>query len=83
LSIWDWRQLLSEFWAAQGAGNSGCFCRARQVDRLYARMSDRTPDKYRMQHLRQLQICNELSATGQQAPVFAPRNRVADKGNVW
>jgi len=52
------------------------------VDGLYARMGKRTSDKRRMQHLRQLQIGDELSAAGQQAFIFAPRNGTTNKGNI-
>jgi len=41
-----------------------------------------TSDKRRMQHLRQLKIGDELSAAGQQALVFAPRNGTTDKGYI-
>src|SRR5262249_27824006 len=45
--------------------------------------SDRTSDKHRMEHLRQLKISDELSAAGQQTPVFTPRNGTADIANTW
>jgi hypothetical protein len=35
-----------------------------------------------MEHLWQLKVGNELSAAGQQALVFAPRNGTTDKGNI-
>src|SRR4029077_11980616 len=57
--------------------------RAGQVDRLYARMSDRTPDKHRKQHVGQRKISDELSSAGQQALVFPSRHGTADKGNIW
>jgi hypothetical protein len=46
-------------------------------------MSDRTPDKHRMQHVGQRKISDELSSAGQQALVFPSRHGTADKGNIW
>jgi hypothetical protein len=81
-SIRDWRQLPRELWTAQCTDDSRRCRRTRQVDGLYPCMGKRTSDKRRMQHLRQLKIGDESSATGQQALVFTPRNGATDKGNI-
>jgi len=43
-------------------------------------MRDRASDENRVQHVRQIEIGNELSAAGQQAVILAARHGAADEG---
>ena len=46
------------------------------------RMGDRAPDEDRVQHARQLEIGDELSAAGQQAVILAAQDGAADEGRI-
>jgi hypothetical protein len=45
-------------------------------------MRDRAPHEYRMEHIRQLEIGDELPAAGQQAAILAARDGAADEGGL-
>ncbi len=73
------RQELQEIPAAQGTGDARRTARTRQIHGADARMGERASDEDRVQHVRQIEVGNELSLTGQQAMVLATRQRAADE----
>jgi hypothetical protein len=77
------RQELQEIRAAQDTGNAGRARRARQIRGANACMGERAADEDRVQHVRQIEIGDELSAAGEQAMILAARQRAADeRGSV-
>ena len=74
------RKQLGKFGAAQHIDHAWQRGRAREIDRPDARMGERAAHERRMQHARQLEVGDELSASRQQAPILAARDGAADKG---
>src|SRR5215467_15439502 len=73
------RQELEEVRAAEHAGDTWRRGGARQVHAANARVCDRASDENRVQHVRQVEISDELSAAGQQAVILAARHGAADE----
>ena len=73
------RQELQQVRAAQHAGDTRRRGGARQVHAADARVRDRASDEDRVQHMRQVEIGDELSAAGQQAAILAARHGAADE----
>jgi hypothetical protein len=65
--------------AAQGTGDARRTGRMRQIHSADARMGERASDEECVQHVRQIEVGNELSPTGQQAMILATRHRAADE----
>ena len=73
------RQERQEVGAGQGTDDAGCGKRLRQMHAADARVGNRASDEDRVQHVRQIEIGDELSAAGQQSMILAARHRTADK----
>src|SRR5262245_7545202 len=73
------RQELQQIRAAQGTGDARRRGGARQIHSTDARMRDRSSDENAVQHVRQSEIGNELSAAGQQAMILAAWYGAADE----
>ena len=55
---------------------------ARQIHRADASMRDRAAHEHRVQHVRQLEIGDELPAAGQQPLILAAQDGAADEGRL-
>ena len=73
------RQEPQQVRAAQDTGDARRRGGARQIHAADARVCDRASDENRVKRVRQSEIGNELSAAGQQAMIFAARDRAADE----
>ena len=73
------RQERQEVGAGQGTDDAGCGKRLRQMHAADARVGNRASDEDRVQHVRQIEIGDELSAAGQQSTILAARQRAADE----
>jgi hypothetical protein len=76
------RQQACKIGAAQGKGDAGAGRGAREIDGADARMRERAAHERRVQHVRQIEIGNEMPAAGEQAAILAAQERAPDEGSL-
>jgi hypothetical protein len=73
------RQQPCEIGTAQDKGDATRRCGARQVDGADARMRDGAPHEHRVQHVRQIEIGNEMASAREQTAILPARQRTPDE----